>query len=270
MQHHLTRTPDIPEGYYTSMAKYDSYVICTSPRSGSTLLCQLLSATGVAGNPHSWFHRPSISDWLRTFDLPSQTALSEPETLAAVFRAAIKQGSLDTGMFGLRLQRHSFDFFTKKLAVLYPTRYGDGERLQAAFGRTLYIHLTRGDKLGQAVSLVRADQTGLWHRAPDGTEIERTAPPREPVYDADLIAGNLAELTAYDEDWERWFEKERIAPVRVTYEELSDDPVAVLVRLLEQLGLNSAAAEGIVPQVAKLADETSQQWVERYLSTQGA
>ena len=32
------------------MANFDSYVICTSPRSGSTLLCQLLAATGVAGD----------------------------------------------------------------------------------------------------------------------------------------------------------------------------------------------------------------------------
>jgi LPS sulfotransferase NodH len=30
------------------MAKYDSYVICTSPRSGGTLLCKLLAAVGVA------------------------------------------------------------------------------------------------------------------------------------------------------------------------------------------------------------------------------
>ena len=43
------------------MAKYESYVLCTSPRSGSTLLCKLLAATGVAGNPDSYFHRPAVS-----------------------------------------------------------------------------------------------------------------------------------------------------------------------------------------------------------------
>ncbi|MBT6203829.1 MAG: sulfotransferase, partial [Rhodospirillaceae bacterium] len=44
------------------MARYQSYVICTSPRSGSTLLCSLLAATGLAGNPCSHFHDPSISE----------------------------------------------------------------------------------------------------------------------------------------------------------------------------------------------------------------
>ena len=38
------------------MADFEAYVICTSPRSGSTLLCKLLVATGVAGLPASHFH----------------------------------------------------------------------------------------------------------------------------------------------------------------------------------------------------------------------
>ncbi|MEM1201062.1 MAG: Stf0 family sulfotransferase, partial [Pseudomonadota bacterium] len=33
------------------MAGFDAYVICTSPRSGSTLLCKLLAPTGIAGKP---------------------------------------------------------------------------------------------------------------------------------------------------------------------------------------------------------------------------
>jgi len=30
-----------------------SYVVCATPRSGSTLLCELLKSTGVAGHPVS-------------------------------------------------------------------------------------------------------------------------------------------------------------------------------------------------------------------------
>src|SRR5580658_3754028 len=114
------------------MAKFDSYVICTSPRSGSTLLCKLLAATGIAGNPDSYFHRPSISDWLADLGLTRKPSVPERELLEAIFRAAIAKGTLDTGIFGLRLQRHSFDFFTEKLAVLYPEHSNDVERFQAA------------------------------------------------------------------------------------------------------------------------------------------
>ena len=89
------------------MAHYDSYVICTSPRSGSTLLCKLLAATGVAGNPGSYFHEPSLSEWLSDFDLAPDPSAAERDVLAEVFRAAMAKGSLDTGMFGLRLSTSS-------------------------------------------------------------------------------------------------------------------------------------------------------------------
>ncbi|HMF66717.1 MAG TPA: Stf0 family sulfotransferase, partial [Phyllobacterium sp.] len=36
-----------------------SYVICGTPRSGSTLLCDLLESTGIAGRPASYFRSES-------------------------------------------------------------------------------------------------------------------------------------------------------------------------------------------------------------------
>ena len=74
------------------MAKYDSYVICTSPRSGSTLLCNLLRATGVAGNPGSHFHDPSVSAWMGYYGLTLDASMSERSVLQTVFEAAIAEG----------------------------------------------------------------------------------------------------------------------------------------------------------------------------------
>jgi LPS sulfotransferase NodH len=251
------------------MAKCDSYVICTSPRSGSTLLCKLLAQTGIAGNPDSYFHQPSISAWLDDLELTVDSSLPERDVLAAIFKAAIAEGSLDTGMFGVRLQRHSFDFFTEKLAVLHPGLPGDQERFRAAFGRTAFIHLMRQDKVDQAISYAKAQQTGLWHRAPDGTELERLAPPQEPSYDADLLRAQFDEFTTFEREWESWFETEHIEPLRLTYEELSDDPIGTLRRVLDHLGLDTSAADGTVPGVAKLADDTNHDWAARFRSEQG-
>ncbi|WEX86658.1 Stf0 family sulfotransferase [Sinorhizobium garamanticum] len=246
------------------MSKYDSYVICTSPRSGSTLLCKLLAATGVSGNPGSYFHRPSISEWLAYFDLPSEAATSERETLATIFRAAIAKGSLNTGMFGLRLQRHSFDFFVQKLAVLHPEPASDLKRFEAAFGRTLFIYLTRLDKIEQAVSIARAEQTGLWHMAPDGTELERLAPSSKAGYNAEEIRTYCDRFTSDDLDWRDWFKSQRIEPLQITYETLSSNPIETLREILGELGLNRDAANGVISGVAKLADETSRDWVARF------
>lgn len=248
------------------MGNYNSYVICTSPRSGSTLLCKLLAATGKAGCPESYFHNPSISNWLDNFDLCPQDTHTKHDILGFIFDAARTRGTGNTGIFGMRLQRKSFSFFTEQIQILHTGFSNDAERFQAAFGNTLFIHLTRANKLEQAISFVKATQTGLWHIAPDGTEIERLSEPQEPVYDAKEIAKQIANLTALDTAWQDWFFKEKIKPFRITYDALSANPEAVLAQVLEQLGVDKAAAKGIKPRVAKLADATSRVWAERYLA----
>lgn len=245
-------------------APYQAYVLCTAPRSGSTLLCKLLGATGIAGRPASHFHEPSLADWMDDHHVPDVPGRTERDTVAAVFAAAIAHGRGDTPLFGLRLQRHSFAFFSHKLALLHPEPAGDVARIEAAFGRTLFIHLTRADKVDQAVSLVRAEQTGLWHRAADGSELERTAPPREPVYDGRAIAAAVAELSAYDRDWAAWFEREGLEPLRLTYDALAADPAGTLATVLEALGLPREAGRGVTPGVARLADATNRDWVARF------
>lgn len=245
------------------MPPFQSYVICTSPRSGSTLLCRLLTATGVAGRPASLFHEPSLDDWYKRFGLTRTPDHNEREALAALFVAALDKGRGGTDLFGLRLQRHSFAFFSEKLAVLHPDPPDDAARLEAAFGPTLFIHLTRLDKICQAVSYVKAQQSGLWHRASDGRELERLAPPREPVYDAALLRSTHDTMVAADRDWETWFAGQGIAPLRLTYEALSADPQGTLGHVLEALGVDPATADTVTPDVAKLADATSREWAER-------
>lgn len=245
-------------------ARYASYVICTSPRSGSTLLCSLLKATGIAGNPASWFHEPSVAEWLADLGIAPRKAASERDVLQSVFRAAIERGSHETGMFGLRLQRHSFDFFHKQLTLLYPEPESFVARFERRFGKTLFLHLTRPDKVEQAVSYLRAKQTGLWHVAADGSELERTAPHRDPSYDAQEIAAASEMMTEYDRDWQEFFLREAIEPVRISYDALAASPAATVRDVLDRLGLDCAAAARIEPGTKKIADEISHDWVARF------
>ncbi|WP_417708685.1 Stf0 family sulfotransferase [Roseibium aggregatum] len=246
------------------MPAYSSYILCTSPRSGSTLLCKLLSATGVAGHPRSYFHEPSLTAWSEGVGVAAASDEPEAEFRRRIFAAALEKGTGGTGLFGLRLQRHSFDFFMKQLACLHPDAPSDLARLEAVFGNTLFIHLTRTDKVEQAVSFVRAEQSGLWHRAPDGTELERLSEPREAHYDAAEIRACYERFTRFESDWQAWFESQYISPLRITYDALSATPQATLRLVLQHLGLKEAAADGVVPGVAKLADAISADWVSRF------
>jgi LPS sulfotransferase NodH len=196
--------------------------------------------------------------------------MSERDFNIAYLNAAVAAGKGGTGIFGLRLMRENLDELSAILDQVFPQLPSDKSRLEKAFGRVLYIHLSREDKLAQAISLVKAEQTGLWHMAPDGTEIERLAPPQEPHYDFAWINREVLELESYDTAWNSWFNAQGIAPLRIGYETLSANPAAVLIGICEALGVQAPNARDIKPGVAKLADETSMEWMRRYRSDIGS
>ena len=244
-------------------------MICFGPRSGSTLLCGLLAATGVAGRPGSHFHGASLDRWRAAHGLSGRSFTCRRDALRAVFDAARAAGTGNAGLFGLRMQGEGFGFFRSQLAILHPGKLSDAARIEAEFGRTLFIHLVRPDKLDQAISYVRADQTGLWHRNADGTELERLAPPAEPHFDPDAIARRVIDLSARDAAWAEWFAAEGVEPLRVGYEDLSADPRGTLERVLAALGLDPAAARAVEPPTAKLADAMSKDWRRRFEADTG-
>ncbi|WP_371224052.1 Stf0 family sulfotransferase [Roseovarius sp. 2305UL8-3] len=245
-----------------------SYILCTSPRSGSTLLCGLLKATQCCGLPDSHFHEPSLEAWLGYYDLEGVPFASHSEAVRAALGAARAYGRGKTDMFGLRLQQHSAVFFFQQLAQLHPRLDGDVARIDAVFGRTAYLYLTRENKLDQAISYLKAEQSGLWHRAPDGTEIERLAPHRDPVYDRAALGQQIALFEAYEREWQGWFARQGIRPLTLTYDALAADPWGVLAQILEYLGKDPAVAKTLTLPVAKLADSMNEEWAARYLAEQ--
>ncbi|MGE0242097.1 MAG: Stf0 family sulfotransferase [Parvibaculaceae bacterium] len=242
----------------------DGYIICGTPRTGSTLLCDLLAATKKAGNPDSFYRRQTLSWWAREWNLPDPDTMSARAYNIAYLNAAVRAGKGGTGIFGLRLMRESLGELSAVLDQIFPGLPSDKARFEKAFGPLLYLHLSREDKLAQAVSLIKAEQTGLWHVAPDGTEIERLAPPQAPQYDFERITQEVGALESFDAAWNRWFEDQRISPLRIGYETLSADPAATLTRICAALGIVAPNAADVRPGVAKLSDATSLDWMRRY------
>ena len=74
------------------------------------------------------------------------------------------------------------------------------------------MYLSRPDKIDQEVSYLKAQQTGLWHMASDGSELERNAPPRGPTYDAAGLKTCFETMARYDHEWNDWFAQEGIEP----------------------------------------------------------
>lgn len=245
-------------------ASFDSYIICATPRTGSTLLCDLLNSTRVAGEPDSFFMRNVDPIWAERWGLPPREGKGTVDHSSAYLKAAIAAGRGQTGIFGLRMMREDLPHLMTMIDQAYPAKSSDKERLQAAFGRVLCIYLSRQDKLSQAISMVKAEQSGLWHIAPDGSELERLAPPKEPEYDFVRIKAKLDELESYDAKWVSWFSEQNIKPLRINYETLSENPDATILAICEELAVRQPPSGTLVSGVAKLADAVSREWITRF------
>lgn len=237
----------------------DSYLICATPRTGSSLLCGLLDSTGVAGHPESYFRQPGEHEWAARWGIVNSS--DGTFSYADYVQAAIATGSTDNGVFAARIMWGTLDEVTAKLAPVYPDLAGsDVDLLGRAFGRTRFVYLRRGDVVAQAVSLLRAEQTNVWFE----TEQDRQEPEQEPLFDSDLIHERIRLIGEHNRAWREWFGSAGIRPYQVRYEELDAAPVRVTRGVLDFLGLELPADREIIVRHKRLADKLNAQWIDKY------
>ncbi|MDF1846219.1 MAG: Stf0 family sulfotransferase [Parvibaculaceae bacterium] len=252
----------VGETYADAMSDFQSIILCANPRSGSTMLCDLMASTGVLGRPASFYRPRSIPDWAERLGIDKEAGSEEFER---AYLAAIRQHETDaSGMFGLRLMWDSVEGLVGRLSKLFPDQQSNAALFETAFDRPLYIGLVREDKVAQAVSLVRAKQSGQWHLSSDGS-VRQGRKTSQPIsYDAQAIENEIAGLTRDDTAWQTWFERQNVTPLQVTYEDLATDPQTVVAQILTASGHNPALSQNVQPVTAKMADEESRQWMARY------
>lgn len=241
-----------------------SYIICATPRSGTTLLTDLLSATGVAGQPDSFFRLQSFGWWADYLNVPNNEWADEVSFDRKYLTAVLEESIDATKIFGMRLMWRDFANLSNRLAVFNPGLLTDISRFETAFGPIRFVHLSRQDKVAQAVSRVKAEQSGLWHVDENGLERERLKSGQPPVYDAAAIAEQVAECEVHDAAWVNWFDQQKLQPVKITYEALSDNPRAILGQILSALGQDRTIARMVEPKTRKLADDGSREWASRF------
>jgi trehalose 2-sulfotransferase len=261
-----------------------SYLVCATPRSGSTLLCHALDATGVAGHPEEYFEalhrsglprRPheyfdpdrhaNIVERLAFREMPDGAAkpspLWHPDTYDRYLAWAIEQGTTPNGVFGAKLMWGYLGDFAELLRGIEGMA---GRPLPELLGRAFpglrYVQITRQNKIRQAVSLWKAVQTQAW-RSEAGAHTQRQA---ELVFSFRAINYLVRLLTAHDASWDAYFLGLGYAPLKITYEELAESTDAVIRRVLEHLGIPLPRDMVLeAPRLSVQADEVTEEWVRR-------
>jgi trehalose 2-sulfotransferase len=237
-------------------ADVDAYLICGTPRTGSTLLCHLLRSTGVAGLPESYFRQPDEPSWAERWQVPRDGA--GRFDYRDYVGAAVRAGSTPNGVFGARVMWGTLDHMVARLGAVHRDVAGaDLDLLLRAFGQTRFVHLWRDDTVAQAVSWARAEQTSYWHEGD-------TALPREPRFDREQIRGLVQTIDQHDAAWRDWFAAFDVEPHRVRHEDLVADPSGVARSILDFLGLRLPAGRVIASPHRRQADHVNEEWIARY------
>jgi len=243
----LTETATVSLG---SKAQSSVYVIASTNRTGSYLLCEGLKATNLAGHPTESLY-PEYRDAICLRYYGREMDLSESINMM------MRHECTPNGVFGVKVHWDQVE------NIAFESGYDGGPPhafLLKEFPGARYIHIFRQDTLAQAVSLSIALQTGKWwHLSYIENPCIKLVPP---VFDAEKILHLEQDLIRQRDAWEAFFALEGITPLRMDYETLVADYRGEVERVLEFLELDSAVAHTIPdPKMQKQGDALNALWL---------
>ena len=215
--------------------------ICSTPRSGSYLLCRYMINAGL-GVPHEYFNPYVIRQMA-----PRLGFEDELKTIRW-----LPAGFMDR--FNLRAKERQAElaFLRKYISVLFSRRCQGGvfaakihfrdfrTILDNAVGRELlsegvFIFLYRENLLAQAISERFGRLTGRW-----GIDDTVTTPPaaNPDFFNLKAIDGTIDYLSQQERGWRVFLARQGATPLSISYERLREDPFAFVVAIARSLGVN--------------------------------
>ena len=185
------------------------YIIASTKRSGSFLLCSILTNLGV-GIPSEYLNRVSISR------IGSRIGMSEIEIARnpSLYIEKLRSIRTKNGSFGLKAQYWE----------LIPALRQCGE-LSLLLKHANWVFLSRENLREQAKSLIKAHSTGKWSLTND-----ITTPPNPNIWESAQEIEHMSMALADDEKkWRVFFALNGIEPLNVKYESLVQFPSATIM-----------------------------------------
>ena len=289
---------DEARGRSGGVAPRMSYLICATPRSGSTLLCDALWRTGIAGRPAEHFEvlletgRPrQPRDYFQRSNDPEVWALLDdpefqdvlgayggryadssawydpawrPPDFPELIARAYEEGTTENGVLGTKIMWAYFRDFVR-LARRTSGRWDvppcdvPGSMLP---NLRRFVWIRRRDTTRQAVSLWKALQTQQWRRDSDEEMAAKGLRFNFPAIDH-----LKRRIDEHNEAWQDFFDGCGVTPLKVVYEDLVGDYEGTVLRLLEGIGIETPDGFSVeAPGLRRQADELSEEWVDLYSS----
>ena len=234
-----------------------SYTIWSSQRTGSTLFCKAMESTGIAGKPNEWLNHAGDAG------LVAQYGVGDP---AALQQHLWEIGSTPNGVFGVKAGLYEPYFNTildtfRKFPGCPQVDHPRAAIWQHAFPNCRHIFMTRRNKVRLAVSWWKAIVTQEWHRvkgeAPKPVDLEGE-------YRFEAIHHLFDECSMREAGTQEFFSEAGITPLTIVYEDFIHNYDQTVRDALEFLELDSTGVKVSPPYYARLADDVSEGWAQRF------
>jgi LPS sulfotransferase NodH len=208
--------------------------LCFTNRCGSNYLAQLLASTGAFNEAGEFFNAETVLHHAARLGLRSLPAYVSalPHLVPARRFLAAKAGADQLVMLA-------------DAGVLLP-------------GAT-YVLLERQDRLGQAISRVIATQNGRWTTAHAALREDAAL-----VYDAAAITDELDKIARGNAALYSFLAANGIRPVHVTYEQVVENPQAVIDQIGAALCAPGLRVDTGAVAIGRQATGVNAEWARRY------
>lgn len=236
------------------------YTIWFSQRNGSSLLCEGLKSTGLAGKPEEYFHMPESDDLLSYYGVDSYEAFQQK---------LWKEGTTPNGIFGVKVNapRKENDPIIEELrkvpGLKNPGQANHFEVWQNLLPNTKHLFITRRNKIRQAVSWWKAIVSQTWHR-PQGVLRQYNPADIRDRYDFAAIRHLLFETTLREARIQDMLNQARASSFTIVYEDFIQSYEETIRSVVKYLGVEEETFPVATPYYQQLADDLSDEWTERF------
>jgi LPS sulfotransferase NodH len=237
-----------------------NYFIAFSGRTGSSMLCQMLTRTGVLGQPEEHFNfkagklwgNGAVERWAEL--LPERVPPGQESDRPNLYRLHYaRYQHLTRSPYGVTGAKVTWDHYYRLCAGL-------GERPWV----DRWIWLRRRDKLRQAISSYKNHATLQAQLRPG---VERRP---DPPFDPEEILNWALRYQAEDAIWESEFLRYRSTtgvdgPLHICYEDLVADPGDFVRGIADYLHVALDPLQVVPSDHLRMANETSEAWYQQLL-----
>lgn len=212
-------------------------MIAMTARTGSSHLCSGLASVVRSGKPRELFNT-------RSRRTPEQKRCG-----AATFGAFLEQyAAASEGVVVFKACWLDFASFQDKVHLLFPN--------------LKIVYLDRFDIEAQAVSLYRAMLSGYWHSSQDmAASPKRDNNEVRNLFDLQQICHVIDLLRHEKWQWEDYFFRHDLLPLRVHYEHFAADLREVVARIVRHLGVPHESLDVIASTFKPVSDEINEEWL---------